>query len=468
MSPSPAKDRFPPQIAFLAWNEGCERFSFYGMSSILTIYMATFLGLRDSDAEANYHLFVFAVYVTPLVGAWLADRFFGRYRVILWLSLGYVLGHASIALFDSDWGLVLGLSLIAAGAGGIKPCAAAYVGDQFAPANRPLIQKVYDLYYWVINLGSLGASWLIPDLLSRFGPRVAFAVPGVLMAAALVVFWSGRTRYVNLPPTGPNPNGFFRVVRYALHRLGTGRADEHWLDPAKERFPADAVEGAKSVFRILGVFAPIAAFWSLFFQYLSSWVLQADRMNRVVLGYEVKPSQMASLNPAFVLVIILLFAGWLYPWLMRRGVKVEPLGKMRAGMFITVLSFLWVMGLQIVLDLGGQIHVAWQAPGYLLLSIGEVLVSVTALEFAYTQAPPSMKSVIMSLWYVTIAAGNLLTAAVAKLNRFHGAWYFGFFAALMLAGALVFSWAARRYRPIPPTALTEGAAAGASPASSAP
>jgi len=447
MTEPPAQDRFPPQIAFLAWNEGCERFSFYGMSSVLTIYMVSFLGLRDSDAEANFHLFVFAVYLTPLVGAWLADRFFGRYRVILWLSFGYVFGHASIALFESDWGLLLGLALIAAGAGGIKPCAAAYVGDQFTAENRHLIQKVYDLYYWMINLGSFASALIIPELLARMGPRVAFAVPGVLMALALLIFWWGRRRYVNLPPTGPNPNGFFRVVRYALDKLGTGRPGEHWLDVARKRFPVDAVEGAKAVFRIVGVFAPIAAFWALFFQYGSSWVLQADRMSRDVFGYEVKASQMSSLNAIFVLVTIPIFAGWLYPLLARRGVRVEPLRKMRAGMFVTVLSFAWIMGIQMALDSGLRPHVAWQVPAYLLLSVGEVLVSVTALEFAYTQAPSSMKSVIMSLWYVTIAAGSLLTAAVAKLNRFHGPWYFAFFAVLMLLGALAFSWVARRYRP---------------------
>jgi POT family proton-dependent oligopeptide transporter len=457
---APATGRFPPQIRFLAWNEGCERFSFYGMSSILTIYMVSHLGLRESDAEANFHLFVFAVYLTPLAGAWLADRFLGRYRVILWLSLGYVAGHAAIAFWDGPGGLLLGLTLIAAGAGGIKPCAAAYVGDQFGPEGRHLLQKVYDLYYWMINLGSFSAALLIPDLLERFGPRVAFGIPGLLMAVALLVFWAGRRRYVNLPPTGPNPNGFFRVVRYAVHRLGTGRAGEGWLDVARARFPADAVDGAKAVFRIVGVFAPIAAFWALFFQYGSSWVLQAEKMERQLLGYEVKASQMSSLNAVFVLLTIPVFAGWLYPLLARRGREVSALAKMRTGMFVTVLSFAWVMGIQLALDAGMRPHVTWQVPAYLLLSIGEVLVSVTALEFAYTQAPPSMKSVIMSLWYVTIAVGSLLTAAVAKLNRFHGAAYFGFFAVLMLLGALAFRSVAHRYRPAGPAAGAPAAPAG--------
>jgi POT family proton-dependent oligopeptide transporter len=452
------QDRFPPQIKYLAWNEGCERFSFYGMSSILTIYMVTFLGVRESDAEANYHLFVSASYLMPLLGAWLADRYFGRYKVILWLSFGYVFGHAAIAIWDSPKGLLLGLALIAVGAGGIKPTAAAYVGDQFDAANEHLLEKVYDLYYWMINLGSFASMLIIPELLARAGPQWAFAIPGVLMLVALVIFWRGRRLYVNVPPTGPNPNGFFRVVRHALQKLGTGRPDEHWLDVARDRFPAEAVEGAKAAFRIVGVFAPIAAFWALFFQYGSSWVLQAEKMDRVVLGYTVKASQMSSLNATFVLTTIPIFAGVVFPFLQRRGVKVAALRKMEVGMFVTVLSFLWVMGVQLALDAGLRPHVAWQVPAYLFLSIGEVLVSVTALEFAYTQAPASMKSVIMSLWYLTISAGSALTAAVAKLNRFHGAWYFAFFAVLMLGGALAFTWVARRYRPTPHAVAAEAQA----------
>ncbi len=441
-------ERLPRQIRYLAWNEGCERFSFYGMSSVLTIYMARHLGFPDSDAEANYHLFVFAAYLTPLAGAWLADRFLGRYSVILFLSLGYVLGHGTLAAFESETGLLVGLCLIAAGAGGIKPCAAAFVGDQFTRDNRHLIRKVYDLYYWMINLGSFTASLLIPELLDRFGARVAFAVPGLLMAMALVIFRAGRPGYVLRPPSGPNPHGFFRVVGRAVSRLGTGRLGQPWLEAARDLHPAEAVEGARAVFRILGIFAPIVAFWSLFFQYGSSWVLQAEKMERGLLGYQVKASQMGSLEAVFVLLVIPVFAGWLYPFLERRGLRVTPLRRMGAGMFVAVLSFVWAAGVQMVLDGGGRPHVLWQVPAYLLMAVAEVLVSVTALEFAYTQAPVSMKSVIMSLWYLTISGGSLLTATVAKLNKFHGAGYFVLFAALMFAGAMAFVAVARRYQPV--------------------
>jgi len=441
------RDRFPPQIKFIVGNEGCERFSFYGMRSILTVYMAQWLLLPEHEAEANYHFFVMACYLTPLAGGWLADRLWGRYRVIVWLSLGYVLGHATIAAFETRWGLFAGLTLIALGSGGIKPCVSAFVGDQFHPEQKKLLERVYGLFYWMINLGSSGSTLLIPVLLAAFGPRVAFAVPGLLMVAALALFLLGRRRYVHVPPTGPNPHAFTRVVASALRRRSSVPAGGSWLDPARADHPVEAVEGARSVFRIMGVFAAVTAFWALFDQHGASWVLQARRMDLVVGGRTLQASQLAALNPLMVLLLIPLLQRVVFPGLERLGVRVTPLGKMTLGMFLAVLSFAAAALVESVIAGGARPSALWQLPQYLFLTTGEVLVSVTGLEFSYTQAPRSMKSTIMSIWLVTVALGNFLTAAVSALNRFQGASYFWFFAALMLAGAVGFAAIARRYRP---------------------
>ncbi len=449
-SPPPpgAAERYPRQIRYIVGNEGCERFSFYGMRSILTVYMAQYLLVARHEAEASYHLFVMACYLTPLAGGYVADRFLGRYRTILWLSFGYVAGNAVIALVETRAGLLAGLALIAVGSGGIKPCVSAYVGDQFRPSQTRMLERVYGLFYWMVNLGSVSSTLLVPWLLARFGPRVAFAVPALLMAIALVVFWAGRRLYVNVPPTGPNPHGFVRVLAHALARRRTRPPGTHWLDAARDRFPAEAVEGAKAVVRVSGVFAAITGFWALFDQHGSSWVLQAAQMDLAVGRFELQPSQLSAVNPVLVLVTIPFFSRVVYPALERRGLRVTPLGKIGVGMYLTTVSFAAMAALQWRLDAGGRPHALWQIVPYLFLTAGEVLVSVTGLEFAYTQAPRSMKSTIMSFWFLSIAAGNLLTAWVSDANRFRGAAYFAFFAALVLASAVLFTFVARRYRSI--------------------
>jgi proton-dependent oligopeptide transporter, POT family len=440
--------RDPPQVGYIVGSEAAERFSFYGMQSILTVYMLDHLLYGQGDTKALYHVFTMAVYLTPLVGGWLADRYFGRYAVILWVSLGYVAGHAVLALWETREGLLVGLALIALGAGGIKPCVSAFVGDQFDPSRKKLLARIYSWFYFSINLGSAASKLLIPYLLETAGPSVAFAIPGVLMAVALLVFWLGRGHYVRAQPTGPNPHAFLKVVGTALKKAGTGRPGEHWLDGARARHPEEAVVGAKAVFRIAGIFAAVTFFWALFDQRGSSWVLQAKAMELRVGDVELAASQLQALNPVLVMALIPLFTLAVFPAFEKRGVQLTALRKMTAGMFITVLSFVAAALVQTSLDGGAKPHVLWQVPQYLLLTSGEVLVSVTGLEFSYTQAPRSMRSTIMSIWFLAVGSGNLFTAVVSKLFFFQGASYFWFFAALMLVAAVLFALLARRYRPV--------------------
>jgi proton-dependent oligopeptide transporter, POT family len=450
-----ARDRYPPQIKYIVGNEACERFSFYGMRSILTIYMLQNLAFAERDAKAYFHAFVMATYLTPLVGGWIADRLWGRYRTILWVSLGYVVGHAVLAIWETPAGLLAGLALIALGAGGIKPCVSAFVGDQFRPEQKTLFDRIYGWFYWSVNLGSASANALIPWLLVRHGPRVAFAVPGVLMAISLLVFLAGRRHYVRAPPAGPDPHGFVRVIGTALRRLGTGRAGETGLEGARVAHPPEAISGARAVLRLVGVFAAVTLFWALFDQKASSWVIQARAMDLVVAGVTLSPAQLQALNPFMIMALIPFFTWGLFPFLERRGVRLAPLRKMTAGMFLAVLSFVAAALVQTLLDgalAGGAAaarpSVLWQVPQYVLLTVAEVLIAVTGLELSYTEAPRAMRSTIMSIWFLTIALGNLLTAVVTKVVRLDGAAYFWLFAGLMLAAALVFRVVARRYRSV--------------------
>jgi len=363
-----------------------------------------------------------------------------------------------VAAVETRAGLYAGLALIAMGAGGIKPCVSAFVGDQFRPDQKFLLAKVYGLFYWMVNLGSATSTLLIPWLLKKYGPPVAFGVPGVLMALALVIFVAGRKRYVYVAPTGPNPHSFVKVVATALAPRGQRPPGADWLETARAVHPADAVDGARAVFRIMGVFVMVTGFWALFDQHGASWILQATQMKLDVGtveflglrlgGFRLEASQIGAINPFLVLLLVPLFQGVLYPGLVRLGVKVSPLGKMSVGMFLTVLSFVAMAVLQAIIDGGGRPHALWQIVPYLFLTAGEVMISVTGLEFAFTQAPRTMKSTIMSFWMLTTAGGNFIAAVVSQWNRFHGAAYFAFFAALMLFCAIGFVMMARRYRPV--------------------
>ena len=438
---------FPSQIKYIVGNEACERFSYYGMRSILVIFMTQYLFMDAAKSKGVFHLFISANYFLPLIGGYLSDRYLGKYRTILYLSIVYCIGHAVLAIWETELGMYWGLGLIAVGAGGIKPCVSAHVGDQFTKSNAHLVSKVFEVFYWAINFGSFFASLLIPFILPVYGPGVAFGIPGVLMAIATFVFWLGRKEFVHVPPSGKeNSSQFAGVVTYALLHAKEKAEGQTWLDVARKKYNETRVEGAKAAIAVFKVFATVAVFWALFDQTGSTWVLQAEQMDLNVWGFELYPSQLQAANPIMVLILIPLFSRVLYPWVESRGIKVTPLRKMGVGMAMTGLSFVASGVFQLFLDGGVQISVAWQLLAYLILTAAEVLVSITGLEFAYTQAPRAMKSTIMSFWLLTVAVGNFLTAFVSYINRFQGAAEFFFYAGLMFVVAIVFVVSTTRYQ----------------------
>ncbi len=446
--------RLPRSVKYIIGNEACERFSFYGMSTILVPYMQQFLGWGHTTAESVYHYFIAAAYTMTIVGGWISDRFLGRYRTILWLSYGYVLGHAVLAAGDFGFrvpALFVGMALIVIGQAGIKPNLSAFVGDQFRQEQRHLLDRVYSWFYFAINVGSATSQIVTPWLLAgcAFGAiklcgnsatAWGFGVPGILMAGALVIYLAGRDSYVKVPPTGRDPNGFLAVLRT---RLFEGE------EAARKRHGDLAVEGMRSVFRIALIFLPIVAFWALYFQYGSSWFNQAEKMDRDLYGWRMESAQMESLNAILILILVPGFAYVVYPAVERMGLRMTMLRRMAIGMFVAVPAFVSAAMIQRWIESGAHPHIAWQVIQYVLIAIAETMVSVTALEFAYTQAPVSMKGVIMSLWFLTLGTGNLVTSIVRGQVTFASETnYFLFWAGLMLVAAIAFAIVAALYKPV--------------------
>jgi POT family proton-dependent oligopeptide transporter len=462
-APDPKETKFPRGVPFIIGNELAERFSFYGMKGILVIFMTTYLlgadgelkTMNREEAMTVYHLFTMSAYFFPIIGALIADIFLGKYRTILWLSLLYCVGHGMLALMDvapEHMGigmkpfLFAGLACIAMGSGAIKPCVSAHVGDQS------------------INIGAASSMILTPIFLQAEwgGPWLAFGVPGVLMGIATLMFWLGRNVFIHVPPAGL----------------------QAFMD---ETFSKDGRRAILNLIPLFLIFVPV--FWAIFDQTGSSWVLQTEQMNRDFLGHQWLPSQVQAVNPILILIGIPVFTYVVYPmgdkiW------KLTPLRKIGIGFVITAAAFAlsaiietWIVGrssgvitamwtdlgsaaqadaamptklgdmLQIVKEAGwttAQIDpyladmpsIGWQFLAYIIMTAGEILVSIVCLEFAYTQSPKKMKSFIMGIYMLGISLGNFYVAGVNYLMELtkdadgrtplDGPNYYWFFSGLMI------------------------------------
>ncbi len=572
--PDPSKKGMPGGVPYIIGNELAERFSFYGMNAILTVFMTQHLMNSSGDpaymdeveAKGVFHLFKAVAYAFPIVGAIISDVLWGKYKTILLISLMYCLGHGMLALMDVGphfgwWDmkpfLFAGLILIAMGQGGIKPCVSAHVGDQFGSGNKHLITQVFNWFYFSINLGAAASTLLTPVLLAKYGPWAAFGLPGVLMAIATFVFWLGRKQFVHVPAAG-------------------------WEKWKRETFSPEGKRALLNLSPLFIVFVPM--FWMIFDQTGSAWVLQADKMDRE-LGITWLPSQIQAVNPILILVGIPVFTYVIYPLF---GLLFEPtpLRKVGIGLALTALAFgvsamierdietkqngvartmlvdlaaaataadftavaadedsespamTWTravvsaarvtgwddaeiataVGMTSVSDgsdqseiaarleakqpfsqaqvvslytalsegdagrydtralngavigarnagwdeervvgyLGDMPNVIWQFLAYLILTSGEIMVSIVCLEFAYTQSPRKMKSFIMGIYFLGVSLGNLYVSAVNWImGRFRaedgstpleGANYYWFFAGVMCVTIVAYLIWARSYK----------------------
>src|SRR5438105_5563342 len=391
------------------------------------------------NAETKAHVwcrqFVSSVYWMPFFGALIADGWLGKYRTILYLSIVYCLGHFTLALLDTSfaihfgqkWVLAIGLILIAAGAGGIKPCVSANVGDQFGESNKHLLSRVFGWFYFSIDFGSSFSIWLCPVLLRslNWGPRYAFGLPGVLMFIATVIFWLGRKKMVHVPPGGL---GFLRDLK--------------------------SKEGLSILGRIWTIYVFTMIFWALWDQSSGGeWTIQCQKLDLHFLGITFLPEQVNVVNGIFILAMIPMFNYWLYPAI-SKVFPLTPLRKIGIGLFLTAISFVIIWWIQLAIDHGARPNVGWQLLAYVILTAGEVMVSITGLEFSYTQAPNRMKSLLMANWLLAVALGNqlpsLISFQIPKLKamglNLEGANYFRFFTIAMLVTSLIYVFVSRFYR----------------------
>lgn len=418
---------FPKAAPYIVVTESAERFSFYGMKAILTTFLITqFFNPNNNpalqagaEAHANEvtHLFVALVYLLSIVGGLLADYWLGRYKTILYLSLIYCIGHAFLAVFETNYTLFFaGLMLISLGAGGVKPNVSVMVGDQFEDENDPNIAKLYDIFYFGINIGAFFSILSIPYINKYYGPSWAFGVPGIVMGLSLLIFWLGKSKYkIKLP--------------------------KH----TKEENNTPILEQLKQAWKVLVVFAFVPLFWALYDQNGSEWVIQAGKMDLNFLGITWLQEQIQTVNALLILVLIPVFSFGVYPLVEKMGIKVTALRKMGAGYIMTALAFALIAWIQSQLDAGIKLNIGWQLMAYVILTVGEILVSITGLEYAYSQSPKSLKSTIMAIFFATVFFGNILVSFINNniqaggfFSHYQGASYFWLFTGIMLANALLY------------------------------
>ncbi|CAJ1935196.1 unnamed protein product [Cylindrotheca closterium] len=362
-------------------------------------------------------------------------------------------------LFQKRATTFTGLFFVCIGTGGIKPCVSAFGADQVAsqskgneshddntehaadegPSSSLEVQAFFAYFYFCINLGALTSIFLVPIVKARYGFGFAFLAPTIFLFFALVAFLSKRKEYVHhVPGQRGSLGSMFWLCGLLLHE----RIKEWWRSPQSDyqsiqpsprtsppsveqsnEWTAQQLEDANRTLQILPVLSMLPIFWMLYDQQGSVWTLQASRMH---LTFGIEPEQMNVINPVEILLFIPLFDKCIYPSIERlMGRPFTHLSRMAWGMLFCAISFFVSGVLESVLqaqaeanhddvdsDSNGNgngksnISILWQLPQITLLSIAEILLSVTGYDFCYSNSSSSCKALIMALFLMTTAGGD--------------------------------------------------------------
>ncbi|KAM9486814.1 solute carrier family 15 member 1 [Clarias gariepinus] len=372
---------YPVSIFFIVVNEFCERFSYYGMRAVLVLYFTYFLRWDDDLATSIYHAFVALCYLTPILGAIVADSWLGKFQTIIYLSIVYAIGQIVIAvsaihdLTDSNRDgkpdsmelhvslALLGLILIAFGTGGIKPCVSAFGGDQFKDHQSRQRSTFFSVFYLCINGGSLLSTLITPILRgqqcgiytkSQCYP-LAFGVPAALMVVSLIIFIAGSGMYVKTEPKGNIMLDVCKCIWFAIknrfrHRSSRYPKREHWMDWADEKYDKLLIAQIKMVLKVLFLYIPLPMFWTLFDQKGSRWTLQATTMDGTLGALVLQPEQMQTVNPILILTLVPIMDRIVYPLISKCGFNFTPLKRMTTGMFLAAMAFVAAALVQMEID----------------------------------------------------------------------------------------------------------------------
>ena len=363
----------PPGLYVLFFTELGERYSFYSLMAILTLYMDESLRFRPEVIGQVYGAFVAAVFFMPLLGGIVADRWLGFYRAVI--AGGVLIGAGQLVLGAGTlFTFFTGLTLLACGTGLLKPNVSTIVGNLYA--HRPELRDAgFNIFYMGINIGSFIAPIVVSYLRHAFGWRVAFASAAAGVVLALAVF-----------------------VGFRRHLGAAGR-------PARSREAAvsDGSSARSRVVALLVVFAIVIAFWIAFYQNGFTLTLWARDNTATSLA----PETFQSVNPlGIILFSPLLVALWAA--LRRRGLEPSTLGKILIGMAFTIATFVTMAAAGFAGGDHGRVSAAWLVAAYLMIALAEICLSPMGLSLVSRIAPPRHRGTMMGAWFAATAVGGYL------------------------------------------------------------
>lgn len=400
--------KHPKGLYPLFFTEMWERFGFYTMLAILALYMDEHFHMPKSFSGNIFGAFVALVYFTPLLGGWIADRFWGFIKTI---AIGAVFMMAGYALLSVDKLSVffIALGVISLGNGLFKPNISNLLGNLYGK-NDPNKDAGFNIFYMGINIGAFYAPFAANYMRTQIGWGYAFlaASAGMLVSLIVLLIFAKKLKDAN-----------------TIHK-----------EIAQEKATMDPKEEKARINALLSIFAIVILFWMAFHQNgftLTFWARDCTLT-------KLDPELFQAANPFFV-VLFTPFLVWFWSILARRGKEPATPAKIGFGMIITAAAFaiMWLGAIKLnALGVGGKVGESWLISAYAVITIGELCLSPMGLALVSKVAPARMKGVMMGGWFASTAVGNYASGFLGSFwDKIPHASFFALLVGTSLVAAII-------------------------------
>ncbi|KAK1715486.1 hypothetical protein CaCOL14_012305 [Colletotrichum acutatum] len=462
-------ENLPASAFLIAVVELTERFTYYGAQGLFQNYINNDpngadgpkgLGMGHQAATGLNLFFQWFCYVTPILGAIIADQYLGKYKTILVFCAFYWVGlvilwttslPAAMANGAGIPGYIVAIIVIGLGTGGIKSNIAPLIADQYqrrvmaikteSNGERVIIdpaityQRIYMIFYWCINLGSL--SLMATPFMEKYkGFWTAYLMCFCVFNIGIATLVLRRKTFVNRPPQGSVITDAFKALGMMIAARNMDAAKPSWrAEHGKEKpvpWNDHFVEELKRALRACKVFVFYPIFWVCYGQFSTNFVTQAGQME----GHGMPNDFMQNFDPISILIFTPILEKIVYPLLRKAGIELKPIMRITIGFWLGAICLAYAAIVQHLIysagpcyespgecpegmsggsSLPNHVHIAVQTPAYIFIGLSEIFISVTGLEYAYTKAPPNMKSFVQSIYLFTNAFGSAISEALVSV-----------------------------------------------------
>jgi proton-dependent oligopeptide transporter, POT family len=416
-------EKHPKGLYVLFATEMWERFSFYSMIAMFTLYMRNEeegFGWTADQATGLYANYTMFVYASPLIGGWIADKLIGYRRAVMIGGVFFCAGHLLLS-FRSMAAVYAALTCLVIGNGFFKPNVSAMVGNLY-PEGSHLKDRAYNIFYMGINVGACLAPIVAEIMRSNFGFHPAFAVAAGGMVVSVAILWKFK-KHVEHADRKTKPSADAAAVAVDAPPSGVSH-----------QLAIDAVPDWKRIGALIVIYLIVIVFWMVFHQNGTTLTYWADENT----DWQVTGIISNAINPGWVILLTFpLVAFW--KWLDSKGMEPSTPTKMAIGMVMTSLAFfvLFIAAKLAEADAPGpydyKVSAAWLLGAYGVLTLGELMLSPMGLSLVSKVAPIRLRGIMMGGWFVATAIGNKLT----QIGQLWDDWLHSSFW-LLLSGLAVF------------------------------